>query len=587
MIRKGLILLLIIFTACKKEDPLVLQPDIWLEKTTALTTEMVLIKADIQANRKINSDSYLVRWDWESDGVFDTPYSLVFQTSHQFLEPGNYQISLEVLDLYENTHSCKKSIIIAQGYSKPKPAFSIFPETGNTKTLFTLDASATADAEEETRFLTFSWDLNNDHQFDLVSRGNPIAQVSFPVARDQLIRLVVTDTSGLSAEISRELSITMKDTLVVPVVTYSPEFPTDWDTIRCDASASYYDGDPDLPLHFLFKEQNGSWKEVGDSGIYYWNRPPTGISTLRVRVLTPEDFYMEKEIPIQVTRGDRPPNAFFKRSSRFGNIHTRFFFDAWGSSDEEDMPSELKVRWDFNGDGSWDTQTSYDKYAEWTFLQPGIYQVHLQAFDSQGGQGNFSQEVQVSPFDNPTGYIYDERSDLYYGTVRVGEQWWMGENLRYNPLNDQIPGRSLTWCYDDNAVACQNTGKLYHAKSVLESWNQEFPGDRICPPGWELPTAEDWRKLINHYGFDQAGKELFYGGRSDFNALYGGYAGYQQYGADREFEMDSIYKTAVFLSTSIQGTKLHVFQLKRDSARAQERMMVLDGYYSVRCIKKE
>lgn len=585
--RKILIIGFIFLLACQEDKPVIITPEIILEADSFITTQTVNFQARLVSDSRIQEKNYLVRWDWEGDGIFDTQYSSDFTARHRFNEPGNYLLTLEVIDLTENTLLTNMSIDILQGFSEPQPAFIISPETGNTRTFFLFDASMTKDAEEENELLTFSWDFDNDHRFEIVNTGNPYAEYKYEMRGDYIIRLLVTDTSGLSAEISKSITVTHIDTLIRPIITYTPEYPTDWDTIRFDASGSFYLGKPEMPLHYSFKEQNGYWKEAGDSGIYYWPRPLTGISVMKVRVYSPDNFYQEEDVLFQVTQGDRPPTASFLRSSRFGNIYSTFFFDAWVSSDEEDMPSELKVKWDFDGDGSWDTQYSHDKYAEWTFTKPGIYLVRLKVQDTQGGVDEIEHDIHISQYDNPTSYVYDERSALYYGTVKIGDRWWMGQNLRYNPNSDSIQTRGLTWCYDENPYACWATGKLYRAGWILESWNEPLPQHNICPDGWRLPTASEWIEMIDVYGFDQAGKDLYYGGISDFNALYGGYAGYHVYGTFVDFEMDSIYKSAVFMSSTTAGSKLRVFQLKKDSANVEERHMVIDGYYSIRCIKKE
>jgi len=56
-----------------------------------------------------------------------------------------------------------------------------------------------------------------------------------------------------------------------------------------------------------------------------------------------------------------PPIARFTVSSNTGTIETLFTFDASASSDLEDLPADLKVRWDWESDGRWDTDFSSEK----------------------------------------------------------------------------------------------------------------------------------------------------------------------------------------------------------------------------------
>ena len=53
-----------------------------------------------------------VRWDWESDGIFDTDFSTNKTLNHQFNHPGTYQITLEVKDSKDYGNSIKKSLVV-------------------------------------------------------------------------------------------------------------------------------------------------------------------------------------------------------------------------------------------------------------------------------------------------------------------------------------------------------------------------------------------------------------------------------------------------------------------------------------------
>lgn len=81
------------------------------------------------------------------------------------------------------------------------------------------------------------------------------------------------------------------------------------------------------------------------------------------------------------------------------------------------------------------------------------------------------------------GILIDPRDGQIYDTVKIGNQWWMAENLNY----DAGSGSS---CYDDNSSNCNTYGRLY-------DW---YTACNVCPDGWHLPTKSEWTILFNYLG---------------------------------------------------------------------------------------
>jgi uncharacterized protein (TIGR02145 family) len=98
-----------------------------------------------------------------------------------------------------------------------------------------------------------------------------------------------------------------------------------------------------------------------------------------------------------------------------------------------------------------------------------------------------------------------------YQTVKIGNQWWMAENLKETQYRDGsvIPivtdnsiwsglkgGALLTgaYCAYYNDIKKANTyGYLYNWYAVNDSRN-------IAPPGWHVPTDEEWITLREYLG---------------------------------------------------------------------------------------
>ena len=111
-------------------------------------------------------------------------------------------------------------------------------------------------------------------------------------------------------------------------------------------------------------------------------------------------------------------------------------------------------------------------------------------------------------FTTDMGCITDIDGNTYI-TVKIGNQWWMAENLRVSRYRNgvEIPEEKVTdqnnfsdieygaRCYYDNdSTTYHNTyGCLYNGYAVYDSRN-------IAPEGWHVPTIEEYQELIDYLG---------------------------------------------------------------------------------------
>jgi uncharacterized protein (TIGR02145 family) len=113
----------------------------------------------------------------------------------------------------------------------------------------------------------------------------------------------------------------------------------------------------------------------------------------------------------------------------------------------------------------------------------------------------------------------DSRDGSVYKTVKIGEQVWMAENLNYKSAGPGV-------IYPNDSPLTEVFGRLYCWEAAQE----------VCPPGWHLPSEEEFEILANSLGGeavagDKMKMESSYwsssieeaNNESGFSALPGGY----------------------------------------------------------------
>jgi uncharacterized protein (TIGR02145 family) len=123
--------------------------------------------------------------------------------------------------------------------------------------------------------------------------------------------------------------------------------------------------------------------------------------------------------------------------------------------------------------------------------------------------------------------ITDVRDNKVYQTIQIGTQCWLASNLNYGTILTSSQDQrnnciSEKYCYNDSPINCTNQGGLYQWDELMLF--DETPADQgFCPPGWHIPTENEWNTLFANYinsGF--AGSPLKYSGYSGFNAILSG-----------------------------------------------------------------
>jgi uncharacterized protein (TIGR02145 family) len=200
-----------------------------------------------------------------------------------------------------------------------------------------------------------------------------------------------------------------------------------------------------------------------------------------------------------------------------------------------------------------------------------------------------------------TGIVTDIDGNRYI-TVKIGDCWWMAENLKTTRYRNGDPITEIqgsdVWaelsaggtCYYGNDTAHLRVfGRLYNGFAVEDNRH-------IAPLGWHIPTREEWEELILYLGGESlAGGKLKAAGtghwafpntgatnETGFSAFAGGYRN----GSSGAFSgMGKTGKWWAARGTGGSDTTLIYRELNYDqSAIAEGNGSPGDGY-AVRCVK--
>ena len=143
----------------------------------------------------------------------------------------------------------------------------------------------------------------------------------------------------------------------------------------------------------------------------------------------------------------------------------------------------------------------------------------VESSSSEASSSSVIQPCKTKTEDNCIyGTLFDDRDGKTYKTVKIGEQWWMAENLNYADSSKTASLMGKSWCYNNSVESCNKYGRLYTWAAAIDSVKLATGIDNpldcgfdkncplpdtvygICPPGWHLPSKDEWFSLFNAVG---------------------------------------------------------------------------------------
>ena len=204
---------------------------------------------------------------------------------------------------------------------------------------------------------------------------------------------------------------------------------------------------------------------------------------------------------ISCDKANLPPVAKLVAFPAAGDTSVLFDFDAEGTTDDKNYVIGLVFRWDFDGDGVWDTDYSKTNGIAHKYKVSGKYNVTVAVKDIDGLTAIATDSIEVYAYNMDIDTLVDPRDGNRYRIVKIKERWWMAENLRYGieiPTNQEQTDNNTVEFYRNPYSKYKYIDTVGGVYLWYESMNyrRDVP-QGICPEGWHIPTKPEWESLFN------------------------------------------------------------------------------------------
>jgi PKD repeat protein len=286
----------------------------------------------------------------------------------------------------------------------PRAVFAVNPPAGFTDTNFEFNASLSTDLESPANDLLVRWDFDGDNHYDTEFSTEKIAFRRFASAGTYQSILEVKDPQGLTSRKVSPVEVSLSSSAPIAYFTVTPESGRLSDVFLFDASGCYDSQDPitQLKVHWDFNGDgifDQPWT-TNKAAMYVFTEP--GQYIVKLEVIDTQGLIGSTTRIVNVAAANIKPTAIFTVNPLSGSTETLFNFDASGCTDPEDPVTSLRVRWDWQNDGIYDTDFRTIKTIQHVFPVAGTYTVVMEVIDTEDYGSTFSMDIKVTnPNANP------------------------------------------------------------------------------------------------------------------------------------------------------------------------------------------
>lgn len=282
-------------------------------------------------------------------------------------------------------------------------SFTVTPSAGTTETTFLFDASASSDTLDSSSALQVRWDWNGDGTYDTDASTTKTANHRYTATGEYIVKMEVKNSAGTVATTQRLLVVNTPDSNNTPPIarcTVSPNTGATSTVFAFNASASWDAQDSVDDLHVRWDWENDGNYDTPASTEKRTTHQFSTAGTYTVRMELQDTGGMRAVATVTVTvSNNTAPTASFTVSPTTGTTDDLFTVNASGCSDKEEPASTLQVRWDWEGDGTFDTDWSTTKTASHRYPHDtaiGKKTIVLQVKDGGNAVATAERSIQLS-----------------------------------------------------------------------------------------------------------------------------------------------------------------------------------------------
>ena len=405
----------------------------------------------LDASSSYDLDGTIVgyRWDFNSDGTYDTKWDPSTSVSHVFNSDGIHTVILQIKDDDDYKDTDNANVVISKNL--PPVADAGGPYSANTNQYVVFDGSNSYDTNGT--ITGYRWDFENDGIYDTDWSMNPSEIYIYNIAGEYTVKLLVRDDDGTTDYDFSTVTVTMNQ---VPVADPGGPYLSYVNTpITFDGSGSY---DPDgriIGYRWDFNSDSiydTNWILYGPSYSY----SKAGIYTATLEVIDDDGEHNFGTTTVTIKSNDPPVAIAGGPYSCY--VEEDITFD--GSSSIDPDGSIVGYRWDFNSDGAFDTDWSSDKQVTHSYNLAGSYNIKLEVKDDRGKTDYDTAIVKVMDgyliglwhLDEGVGEIaYDSSGNDYDGEII--DAIWSSDGkynnaLRFQPSDSRIEIYEISNSFD-------------------------------------------------------------------------------------------------------------------------------------------